>query len=963
MPLAVTTALDAMQAPTDGARDGCVLPAQENAGRTGVREEIMTTRRFTIPAGWRLATILALVAMVAVTPALAQVSTANLEIQVADDQGTLLPGVTVTATLAATGLQQVGVSESNGIALLEALPPGTYTVRIELSGFNPVVEDGIVLRVGQTAKVSATLQPIVTEELTVTAEAPLVDVHKMDSSTNITPQQIEMLPVPDRDFQRLAFIAPGVQRERGAFRFISGGPVIGASGNASQSTILVDGVDLTDGALGLARTRFSQDAIREFRVINNRFDTEIGQSAGGALTIVTRNGTNDLAGSAFAFYRADELREAGALEQENLPYKRGQYGFTLGGPIVRDRTHYFASLEYINEDNVSLFRPGGEYASLADDISHPFDQTLGLVSMTHSISAEQRLAGKLVYERYREDNFRVGGVADESNGQSLNRDNWNLTAEHVLIPSSSYLNELRVQFGRRKYSEPPNTQGVLTEWFSGGATLQTGTNYLGHLLGEGDVWEIRDTAHMYKGNHAIKTGLSAQHISETYRQDTFATGLMIYLTDDRSIPVAYSYGVGSSEIDKSTTLYGAFLQDDWRVNPNLTLSYGIRYDLDTDGNNPDFKHPLVGSRSRDTDNWQPRLGFSWDVGGDGSRVLRGGAGRFTGRYLLVPAFVELQQNGVTGRPLFTRVNGALYGLPPAFWLDPNNPTTTGLLLAPQIALLSDDLEAPEADQITLGYTHRLGNTNLFFDVEGIYVEGDNEIIVRDMNFDGNPLARPNLAYDQINMYTNEGYSKYKALVFSLNGTIKGGHLITASVTLGDKKNVSDDFSPAFPYGYPSDPTDIDAEYGRSRNDERFRFVTSAIFHLPWGLTVAPIYEYGSGQPWTHRIGYDYNGDGKASDRPEGVDRNDMDGPPFRQVSVRITKAFEVAGAGQVDLIVEAFNLFNTVNYNVASVDGAEFLRGPTVANPTIAAVPNPNYGKYTTTFPGREIQLGLRYTF
>src|SRR5438105_2943870 len=125
--------------------------------------------------------------------------------------------------------------------------------------------------------------------------------------------QIESLPVANRDFQNLSFLTPGVQRERGAFRFIQGGPVIGAGGNASQSTILVDGVDFTDPALGLSRTRFSQDAIREFRVIQNRFDTEIGGSSGGALSIVTKSGTNDIHGNAFGFFRDQALRAKGAL--------------------------------------------------------------------------------------------------------------------------------------------------------------------------------------------------------------------------------------------------------------------------------------------------------------------------------------------------------------------------------------------------------------------------------------------------------------------------------------------------------------------------------------------------------------------------------------------------------------------------------------------------------------------------
>src|SRR5213076_992549 len=109
---------------------------------------------------------------------------------------------------------------------------------------------------------------------------------------------------------------------RGAFRFINGGPVIGAAGNASQSTILVDGVDYTDPALGLSRTRFSQDAIREFRVITNRFDTEVGGSAGGALSIVTKTGTNDLHGNVFGFFRDNALRAQGAFEQKKNDYSR-----------------------------------------------------------------------------------------------------------------------------------------------------------------------------------------------------------------------------------------------------------------------------------------------------------------------------------------------------------------------------------------------------------------------------------------------------------------------------------------------------------------------------------------------------------------------------------------------------------------------------------------------------------------
>ena len=941
-------------------------------------------RRFARSWTAGLAAVIAL-ALLTAGPAAAQVSTAGIDVSVTDAGGLALPGVTVEVVNSTTGLVRRAVTDADGTAMVPALPPGTYTVKFELAGFAALQQDNVPLRVGQTSKLIAQMQLATTsEEITVTAAAPVVDVMKMDSSTNIVPEQIQALPVPDRQFERLAFIAPGVSRERGDFRFIKGGPVIGASGNASQATILVDGVDLTDPALGLARARFSQDAIREFRVINNRFDTEIGQSAGGALSVVTRTGGNDLAGSAFAFFRDDSLRETGELETGNLPYSRGQYGFTLGGALVKDKTHYFLSAEYIDEENIALFRPRGTYASLAADVERPFTQTLAFASFDHSFSAEQRLTARLVYETYDQDNFRVGGVGDVSWGQQLQRDNYNVSLEHVLVPSESYLNELRFQFGHREYFEPTNGN-AMEEWFSSGNTLKTGSQTVGDLESAGDLFELRDTAMLFKGNHDIKLGFAVQRIEETYDQDTFDHGLMLYVTDTRAIPLAYSYGVGDSKIDKSTTLYAGFVQDNWRVGSNFTFSFGVRYDYDAEGNNPDFHHALVpNGRDVDSDNIQPRLGFTWDVSGDGSGVLRGGLGRFTGRYLLVPSFVELQQNGETGRPLFARVNGALYWpLCPSLGitdpavcalvfpaLDPNNTTTTGILSKPQIALMDTTLDAPQADQATVGFTMKLGHSNLFVDLEGVYVEGDEEITVRDRNFTlvqnastgRYSVVRPNTSYDQVNVYANEGRSKYKALVASLNGTLSGGHYVTASFTYADKKNISDDFSPEFPYGYPSDPTNMEAEWGPSRGAEELRFVASGVFLLPWGFTVAPTFEYGSGQPWTQRLGYDWNGDGKNSDRATDVGRNSMDGPDFQQWNLRVTKAFSFGGS-KLEVIAEAFNLFDTLNYDVSSIDGALYLSGPTAANPAAAAVQNANYGKYSATFTPREIQLGLRYSF
>lgn len=895
-------------------------------------------------------------------PLAAQTDRGVIEVVVLDESEATLPGVTVTVQRPDTGFTSVEVTAANGLARFLALQPGTYSVRTDLAGFAPIALSDVALRVGQTNRLTVVLRPQASETITVEAASEVVDVYKTDTSSNIVPEQIEMLPVADRDFQRLAFIAPGVQRERGGYRFIAGGPVIGAGGNASQSTILVDGVDYTDPALGLSRTRFSQDAIQEFRVIQNRFDTEIGGSAGGALSIVTKGGTNELSGSVFGFYRDDALREPGALEQDELPYSRQQLGFTVGGAIVPDQTHYFASFETIDEENISLFRPGGSFAALADDVEHPFNQMLLFGSLDHRLSESQALSFRAVYEQYEEDNFRVGGIADVSYGQELNRDNWNGSMGHTWSVSGTQLNELRAQIGHHKYEEPTNSNAV-SEWFGNGVTLQTGSNILGDLLGEGDFFELKNTFYqsLADGRHNLKFGAGIQKIEERFVMDLYDQGLFIWVFDNRTFPLAYAYGTGSSDVTADTSIYSAFIEDEWRPMANLTLNLGVRYDLDTDGNNPDFTHPLVpDGRDEDTDNFQPRFGFSWDTTGRGTWVVRGGAGLFTGRFLLVPALTELQQNGVTGRILTTRLNGLVLGIP-ALALDPANPRTTGIALPPDITLLAEDLEAPESTQVTLGMSHRIADTGLVLDVDGIWVEGDNEIVVRDTNFRGNATGgRFDPRWNQVNTYTNDGHSEYKALVVAMNGMLFSKHLLTGSVTFADKKNINDDFSPELPFGYPNDPADIEAEYGRSRADEDYRIVLSGVFRAPWDVTIAPVWEYGSGQPWTHRLGYDANNDGKNADRPAGVKRFGEDGPRFTQLNLRVTKGFDFAGVGRLDLIAEAFNVFDTTNFDVNSVDGSEFRAGPTATTP---AIPNPNFGKYRATLPGREIQLGLRFAF
>jgi hypothetical protein len=502
-------------------------------------------------------------------------------------------------------------------------------------------------------------------------------------------------------------------------------------------------------------------------------------------------------------------------------------------------------------------------------------------------------------------------------------------------------------------------------------TPDGGQAWIKALCDDGDVvFEVRDTFFHRFGSgrwaQDVKVGGAWQRVEDNWNFPVYPQNLLLYLNDTRAVPVIYYDVRGSGDATITTNMISGFVQDDIRPSSRVTVSLGLRYDLDTNGNNPNFTSPMMPNpRGRDTNNFQPRGGFSWDLTGNGRHVVRGGVGLFTGRYLLVPAFSELQQNGYTGRVTQQRWSSLLFGNFSAP-LNPANLAGSGIPLPKTAARLDDQFVSPQATQATAGYTVKLGDTGLYADFEGIYVKGKNEIIIRDTNFCGNDRGvygcRLNPSFANINTYTNQGHSEYKAFVTTLGGTLKGGHLVTASFTVASKKNINDDFSPKLT-DYPSDPANIEAEYSRSRADERYHFVASAVLKLPLRLTLAPIFEYGSGQPWNRRIGVDFNGDGTNSDRLPGVSRFSESGPDYINMNLRLTYGLKLGGRLHADLIAEAFNVLNRTNLDVNSVVDNEFTAHPTLANPATVKVVNPRYGQYLATLPPFEAQLGLRLRF
>jgi hypothetical protein len=912
--------------------------------------------------------LLLVAAVVGSAPTTAQ-ERASLDVLVRTENELPLTGVTVVMRGSDVTSAPPVRTDLAGLARFESVAPGLVTVECSLDGFETAILKDVALQPGVRGRIQSLMRARMDERVIVVGTAPLVNLQRTDLSRTVVTPQVDGLPLPERDPQRLAFLAPAVSRERGTSRFIEGSPVVGAAGNASYTTFLADGMDLTDTRLGLSRVKFSADAISEFRVIAGAADVEVGGSAGSAISIVTRSGSNVLSGGVFAFQRHEALRARAAFELAKPDFSRAQAGGTLGGPLVRNRAHYFGSIERFDETGVALIRPAGAFSAQAADVPRPIGHTMIFAALRASLTLAQRVEVRAPLDRYQEENAFVGGTGDEGHGRDLERRNWNASASHNWMIGTGTLNTLRFQYGRRFNASTPYSSAP-SEWFSSGNTLRTGSHEAGPLLNEGMVWELRNTwSHDVggRGLGQLRAGASVSRVHDRLIMDVYEHGYLQYSGDDRRTPIFYMYADGSSDVTLRTWQITTFAQQELRPRTDVTIKAGFRYDLDTDGNNPGYTHPFVpASRPRDLDNLQPRFALTWNVGNRGSHVVRGSVGRFTARFPTGPSLRERQLNGVTGRVVRQRRNGVLFGRPD-LPLDLANPRETGLPVPPSAFLLDRELDAPDSAQASAGYTMRIGRTGLYLDIEGLVARGWNEFFLRDWNWTGNATpVRPDPAWGAVRAVTNDGRSRYRALVASLTGTLPGGHLVSVSVTGSRKRTVTDDFDPEATFGYPSDSADIDAEYGRARSDEQVRAVGSGVWHLPWAITLGTVVEYGSGQPWNRRYGYDYNGDSALGDRVAGEARNDQPGPSFAQASVRLSKRIRVARTS-IDAIVEVFNLFNTVNEDVQSLvdsgNGAHYLSGPTLQNPSRPYVANPNFGRYTDSLAPREIQLGLRWRF
>jgi len=293
-----------------------------------------------------------LVAVLSLAASLAQAQQASIIGTTTDETKALLPGVTVTATDQATGRQNTAVTDERGEYRLLNLPPGKYTVQAELTGFQTVILRDVELLVGQNATIPIALKLAqVNETVTVVGETPLVDTASSQVAGNVTRQQMEDMPLMGRNWMELSKLVKGITAND-----------VGNTPGVSRDDdfqLNLDGQQITQkvAGSGFGQPKFSRESIAEFQVVTNMFDITQGRSTGIEVQAISRSGTNKAAGSVYGFFRDDKFNSKDAVANRVLPYQNKQVGGALGGPIVKDKMHFFASYEYEREPATLVTAP------------------------------------------------------------------------------------------------------------------------------------------------------------------------------------------------------------------------------------------------------------------------------------------------------------------------------------------------------------------------------------------------------------------------------------------------------------------------------------------------------------------------------------------------------------------------------------------------------------------------------
>ncbi len=988
--------------------------------------------------------LFAIALLIAIVPfsAFAQSSNGSISGTVTDEAGGVLPGVTITAVSTATGVTRTTVSNSTGHYDIPLLSPGTFLVSSQLSGFQPVKYDKIVVNVGSDSAVNFKLKQGVAESVTVTAAAPLIDTSRTEVSSVVGEKAIANLPANGRNFIDFVLTTPGVVRD------VRLGDISFAGQRGTLNSLVIDGANNDNTFFGqaLGRTgsgrapyQFSQDAVKEFQVNNNAYSAEYGRAGGAVINVVTKSGTNEYHGSAFDFLRDrkynanDFINTIQTPPRVKGPYHFDQYGFSLGGPIVAEKHFFFANYDGQRNsiDNpillgVTAAQVPSDAASqagyqkvlaLSSTYQKKQNQDVFLVKTDHELVTNDHLSLRYNRQKFTGGNFENGNSSNalQHTGDSLVQTD-TLSLSNSTVITNSLFNEIRAQYA--KDSEPGKSNSSDPEAQINQNSIRVvniGRNTFSPRETTIKRNQIADTLTDVFGAHTVKGGVDVNRdkILNFFPGNFFGSYSFASLADFQNGNAA-SYlqafagpGTTGPITHPDMTEYAAFVHDAWQVHPTLTINAGLRYDLQSIAQpsvkNPDAQLLAAGLDTskvpEDHNNFAPRLGFAWTPSFASRTVVRGGYGIFYGRTPAIMIGTAHSNNGINVKTLsFT---GALIPKYPAVY----SAVPTGVVLPkPTIFVFDPNFQNPKVQQASFGVERGLTN-DLAFSVTYQYVKASDLPRTIDINVStpttvtvpvfsaasGTQIgtstftrytARPFSNFARILEFQSSANSQYNGLTLDLQKRFSNNWQLRLAYTYSKVKDDKPDATAVVPgtddAKFAQDPLNLHGDWAPGDNDVPHRVVLSGVWSLDsysqkmggmsrailGGWTISGIISWQSGQPYSPVVNTDINNDGNArSDRAPGFARNSFRLPHQFSVDPRLTKDIGLFAGARLQLIAEAFNLFNESNVTV--VRNTYYAVTNTAGVPTKFTLQDgaTPFGLPTTSFGPRIMQFAAKVTF
>lgn len=865
--------------------------------------------------------IIGLFILTSVFLAVGQTINGTISGSVVDQQNAAIAGATVTVKDARTGFQRSATTNDSGIFRFSGLSVGIYSVQVDSTGFAPAVNNNVQVSVGTDSDLRFELSTGSVEAIVeVTSTGEVLDTTQSQVSKTIGQQQI--LELPGRNsLNGLALLVPGVLPNQ------NGRPGSGfaVNGNRTRSNnFTIDGANNNDQSLSIPRQNLPPEAIQEFQIITNTFAAEFGRNAGSYVNQITRSGTNEFHGAGFYTWAGNDvdalstgqervfkanvangLSEEQALRAARSVEVDSTYGFTLGGPVVKNHTFFFTSLDFndfrttvsssardalsplaiqrlqlpgrtgINSQalsyllntfpvandptargsitltgNLAITCPPSDPScnvlpfqrfNRARDAGIPFGTDFGrwLAKINTRIVKNDQLSFRYLVDK----NTNPGSptsIAGQEIGSSLRNDSFTINDSFILTPK--LLNEARFTYSRRKITFPENL-GIAFS-IGGTSAFNIGNANFPQFRTD-NVYEITDNVSYTPANHAFKFGYNlliyklASFFAPNFRGTVSYGGLADFLRDQNA---SFSQYAGDGLTDATTYENSWFAQDDWRVNDDLTLNLGLRYEYVT------TPFGFFSNAKSDINNFAPRLGFAWNPKNilGGKAVLRAG-------YAIAydQVFQNILLNNSRNFPrgvnvAFSNISGQLPYLnlptPPT----PQQFTGNPLLLPIRLFAPDERIKQPMSQQVTIGVQYQFFN-DWIFKADYIHTSGSNLVREVEANYGftvaaGGTGQRLDPTRGSVLIGQGQAGSTYDAGQFTVEkrfgeisafGTNLGGMVFNANYTYSAFISDSDDILGGAPNRtLPQDPRNPGGDRGRSAFDQPHRFVTNFVYRMP-----------------------------------------------------------------------------------------------------------------------------------